>query len=114
MKSIPFSLIKPRHCCRYEATFKYSALTVPIIMLAVLWFLGLVLLVTQQRRLRAGRGLSLQGEASVDTVDVGSKPTGSMFSRASSAMLPASVRGAYEKVNPRRFVWAFYVCFVAG
>ena len=115
LKSTLVSRIKSLHCCRYEATFKYSALTVPIIMLAALWLLGLALLVTQQRRLRAGRGLSLQGVSSVEMVDVG-RPTGSMFNRASSALLPppAVVKGAHEKVNPRRFVWAFYVCFVAG
>jgi hypothetical protein len=101
LKSTLVSRIKSLHCCRYEATFKYSAFTVPIIMLAVLWVLGLALLVTQQRRLRAGGGLSLQGEASVEMIDVGTAPLskqrqttgsgGGTFGRASSAMLPAPV-----------------------
>jgi len=97
-------------CCRYEATFKYSAITVPIIMLAVVWIFGLLLLVTHQYRLHAEQrlvssgGLKLYVEADTE----GSSIRSGIASRASL------MKGSYETVNPRQFVWAFYLCFVSG
>ncbi len=110
-KSTLVSCIKSRHCCRYQATFKYSAITVPIIMLTVLWVFGAALLVTQQRHLRAGLGLSLQGEPSVEMVEVGA---GRRSGRNVGPDSSVAMRGRNEIVNPRRAAWAFYVCFVAG
>ena len=94
-------------CCRYQATFKYSAINVPVIMLAVVWLFGLVLLVTHQRRMRAG-GLLVEPHVEVDAVGT---RTGS---GGASSTPSAVVRGMYETVHTRQFVWAFYVCFVAG
>jgi len=76
-------------------------------MLAVLWIFGLVLLVTHQYRLRAEQRLVLSGELSVQ-VDA------ERTSVRSGHAPPALVKGSYETVNPRQFVWAFYLCFVSG
>ena len=94
--------------CRYEAAFKYSAIAVPIIMLAVLWVFGVVLLVTQQCRLRAEQRLVVPEELSVKDDHEG---TVTRYGHASPASL---MRGSYEAVNARQFVWVFYLCFVAG
>ena len=95
-------------CCRYQATFKYSAINVPVIMLAVVWLFGLVLLVTHQYRLRAEQRFLVSGELHVEADAEGTNI------RSGHASCASLMKGSYETVNPRQFVWAFYLCFVAG
>ena len=88
-------------CCiganAIEQTFKTYSVTVPIIMLAPLWFFGAKLLIA--RRLSPKSRFNRLQDRFVEE-----SPDHSVSTKV----------GEYEVLDLRQFMWIAYVCFVAG
>ncbi len=92
---------------RFEATFKYSAISVPLIMLAPVWAGGLLLLLIQQNRLR----LDAERTQTADQVEMVAIDRDVQEAHRCEV---AELQGQETVVPPMLFVWAFYVCFIGG
>ncbi len=97
-----------RRCLRrFEATFKYSAISAPLIMLAPVWAGGILLLLIQQYRLR----LDAERTQSADEVEMVAIDRDLQTAHRCEV---AELQGQETVVPPMLFVWAFYVCFIGG
>ena len=101
----------------YHTTFKYSAVLVPVIMLAPTWLFGAGLLVIQLLRRREAASAVLASIAAQPDNANGVAVAVASDKAPAVAVVEAvmtRVAGEYEPIDIKYYAWAFYVSFIGG